>query len=397
MKIGIISNYEWIQQWSNYGTVFQNYALQTYLGSIGHDTFWIRSTNNEVYSFTEKLANVFLKAVLEPVESVKVLRTRISGMFSDLEDVERIARFNKENPRYFEEFIKSYLPLSEMEYSGRDLRRGPPTADAYIVGSDNVWAQVSPAYFLDFGNPETLRIGYAVSANWSQLSNSWYFRARRRIGRIKFLSVREVQGLGVCEKLGRTDGVHVLDPTLMIDPSVFHSLVKSHPRADQSQEAVLLVYWLNSTKKDDWPLEAIKSFALKMKWKLQIIPLQGTELITPEDFLHTPDPIGWLHSFSTAEAIITNSFHGTAFSLIFEKPFVVLPKQSGESCEGRERFSSLLDGLDLGDRFLRHCSVNAIEEKICEEIDWPAVNRRLDHERIRSQSFLKTALQPCEV
>ncbi|WPJ95010.1 polysaccharide pyruvyl transferase family protein [Coraliomargarita algicola] len=392
MKVGIVTNYEWLKQWGNYGTLFQNYALQEVLRDLGHESYWIRTTNSRPFTFSERCRNLGLKLLTNPSELLKQLKGE-KHLHADISPANpRIIQFNADHHRSFEEFMSSHLGLSEREYGGEELRHSPPEADAFIVGSDNVWAQVSPAYFLQFGSASTKRIAYAVSSNWETLSPYWYARARKAIRSIDHVSVREDAGLHVCKKLGRGDAAHVLDPTLLAQPACFRKLLPLASVPEEDREPTLLVYWLNAYQNSDWPLREMERLAEAKSLKLQIIPLQGTELLAPEIHTYVPNPSSWLDAFANAECVLTNSFHGTAFSIIFNRPFVVLPKSKDPQAHGSERFRSLLGKLDLESRIIHDRSYSSLTRVLEEQIDWESVETKLASERSKSLDFLKRAL-----
>ena len=156
MKIGILT-FWWSQD--NYGQVLQCYALQKYLRDLGHDVFHIRYSSFKDVNHTPLFFRL-LKA-FNPILSFKYLHGKKNKL--------KVLYEQKKCNRYFEDFKKKYILFSGNEYSAfSDLKSNPPSADVYIVGSDQVWnywnmrlwRYINPlhAYFLDFGSENVERI-----------------------------------------------------------------------------------------------------------------------------------------------------------------------------------------------------------------------------------------------
>jgi hypothetical protein len=392
MKIGIISNYKWLKQWDNYGTLFQNYALQKVLRSWGHETVWIRTVNEVDQRLSEKVKNLWLKASRSPEELFQQLLS-VTSSYINADNVGwEIKAFNNLNPRNFDLFFDKNVPITKQEYGSQDLQRNPPLADVYIVGSDNVWENVNRTSFLEFAPKGSLRVGYAVSAPWDQLSRYWYAKARKAIKNLDSVSVREADGVEVCRRIGRSDAVHVLDPTLLLEPEDYHLLVANDDQLHDNLQRPVVGYLLNINRQEDYPHRLLKGLAEKWEASLKVIPLQGTELFVPKDYLHTPDPVGWLQTIRNSRCLITNSFHGIVFAILFQKNFVVIPCSRGGNINAFGRFTSLLNLLGLENRIFRGSSVNELHHLFEESIDWTSVQQRLRVARKSSLKYLREAI-----
>ena len=392
MKIGIISNYEWLQQWDNYGTLFQNFALQKVLQNYGHDTFWILTKGGDPGFSGDKLKSLLIKLRHSPDELVHQTFSAFGDKSAGREEALQVAEFNKRHPRNFYDFLAKYVAHTPSTYSHADLKNDPPCADAYIVGSDNIWAAVTTATFLDFGPPKTRRIAYAVSAPWTRLSRYWYAKAARSINKISHLSVREADGISVCNKLARKDVVQVLDPTLLLDSDDYRKLISSEAASEKFPRTTVLGYFLNTRSLSELPWEAMTGFSAAMGADFKAIPLQGAELVIPEEFVYAPAPAAWLNAYDNADYILTNSFHGTVFAIIMKKQFLVIPHGKWGHVGSGVRFSSILKLLGLEDRLFTGNSGEDIKAQIHKPIDWNLVDAKLQVERKRSMDFIGTAL-----
>lgn len=392
MKIGIVTNYEWLKQWSNYGTLLQNVALQKALEKLGHQPYWILTNGSGGRSLSERLRNICYQIRFQPKKLLTSCLLRKSRHKQIGEKKRTHREFNSSHPRYFEEFLRNSVATSDGEYNVKRLRESPPKADAYIVGSDNVWADVSPAVFLDFGPAETLRISYAVSAPWSKLGGYWYARASREIGKFDAISVRESEGLEVCRKLFRGDAVHVLDPTLLLTADDYQEMIERAQSDFSFKKLTMLGYLMNVETLEELPWEVLKSYAVQSSIDFKVVPLQGSELIIPEEHVFCPSPIDWLSAYANAQCIVTNSFHGTIFSIIFNKPFLVVTNGMEGSGGGSVRFESLLKIFGLEERIFSGSGTEVFKKMMEAPVDWQQVNARLVSKREESLKFLVEAL-----
>jgi hypothetical protein len=390
MRIGIVSLYGWLKIWDNYGTVLQNYALQAFLRRHGHETFWIRTRVSTISPGRGGVAGI--------ASRLKDLISRIIRPFRGPSWQDRIASFNRRHPRHFGRFLDTFVPHTAIEYSIEDLRGDPPEADAFIVGSDQVWRDVTSLNFLDFGARSARRIAYAVSAPWPSLSTTWKALAREQVKRFAFISVREQDGLPIAAEIGRPDAVQVVDPTLLLRRSDYRELLRSDGADQDLGGDFILAYFVNVRELAHVPWVSTCELAQSTGLDLRVIPLQGTELVVPEEYILTPSPSGWVNAFDKCTYALTNSFHGALFAVIMHKPFLVL-LQTGATAAENCRFYSALAPLGLGDRILtsdqwQRASAIELQEQLSAQIEWGQVDIELERLRKLSESFLLRALDP---
>jgi hypothetical protein len=390
MKIGIVSLYGWLRLWDNYGTLLQNYALQSYLNEHGHETYWIRTKPTETpREPDEHSATDILRS---PVKLARWLKWQLHGKPKR----SRMERFNREHPRDFEAFLERRVPHTSEELTEARLFETPPPADAYIVGSDQVWRDVTGLNFLAFAPPDVPRIAYGVSAPWPVLSEEWYEEAAARVEGFRAISVREVEGLETCARLGRPDAAYVMDPTLLLTREDYLALVGAEAMDESFPGPVVLGYFVNVRKLSQIPWTGIMGFARTRRAELRVVPLQGSELIIPDRHVFVPSPAGWINAFDKAERVVTNSFHGALFAVLMRKPFLVF-LQTGSTAAENCRFHSALGTLGLDRRILTAeewdgASSEDIGRWMEAEIDWDAVDIRLREFRRVSEAFLLDAL-----
>jgi len=367
----------------NYGAVLQAYALTTFLRGQGHDIEIIDYTRDEERNFLRNVLKVvFYEFRRDPFGVVPFLYGRFKRY--PVKDAQKQELFLD----VFAKFRNDSLVLTEQTYRlFDDLCADPPEMDAYIAGSDQVWApktSFSQAYFLNFGKRETLRIAYAPSFGQATLEKSRYSELGRNLERFDAISVREKSGVRIINKAGY-EATHVVDPTLLIDDysPITHDM-------DSSDEFVF-AYRLHQNQRlaeaFDGVLERlVKQYNLRIK---TVAPtsepsLQGEDLIVEvEDFLGL---------IASCRVMITNSFHGTIFAILHKKKFICFPR--AEAVGGQnERMLDLLEELGLQDRYFDINRQIDPLEIMNSEIDWDSVTQKLVELRKESVKFLTEALK----
>lgn len=284
----------------------------------------------------------------------------------------------------FDLFRKRYFPkrtdeIFSINYSSL------PIADCYITGSDQIWNPkiVSDnlfVYMLEFLPDDVKRISYASSLGLSE----WNFPKEMTdkviscLSKFDSLSVRENSGVAICKRVFGLDAVQVLDPTLLL--SDYSDLI-----GDVSPVDELVCFKL--VHDDDF----FKSVSfLKKQTNLKTVLLYTNKLNRKFDkSIMFCSPEKWLRKLASAKLVLTDSFHGLAFSLIFKKNFIVL----GGSEHKITRILSLLELLGLTDRFVRdYDELSRKYDLLKRPIDYAVVDDLLKRERCKSLDYLKTSL-----
>ena len=364
----------------NYGGLLQAYALQTILERMGHEVIILnRETTSTSGRFPNNLvldAKYFLR---------KILRKP---------NVTRNSRQNKLISSKTQKFTDSYLHASPSLYSVKLLNKylSKHPQDGFVVGSDQVWRpSMSPCltnYFLDFTKLQNVkRIAYAASFG----VDCWEFTdadtvACSALAKIfDAISVREASGVALCEEYLEVDAVHVLDPTLMLEKEDYIQLANeaNEPKIDGS----LFCYVLDKSEEKQTVIKTISQ-----KQGLKDFYCMPALHDSPENIERDPDnciypPVTqWLRSFMDAEMVLTDSFHGAVFSIIFNKPFWVI----GNKARGLSRFESILGIFGLQDRLITPEQASSIDW--IAPIDWERVNAVRKEWQNMSQDFLDKAL-----
>lgn len=386
MKIGVLTH--WTGS-DNYGQQLQIYALQKHLKQMGHHAFLIRciiknKPPKEQYATIRGIVRFFLRILSK--RRRRLYRAAISDKQLCLDNLER----NK--ARRFDEFREQWLEMSDVINSYEELKNNPPQADVYIVGSDQVWNpriddENIGAWFLEFGSESIKRISYAASFGRTVHAEEKE-KLTTLLENFTAISVREQGALDILHEIGFKSSKLVLDPTLLVKREIYSPFLTDTHQG----EPYAFVYYLNIKETKDLAWTQIEAYLHEHHLKLISVTASGyrpaKELIPghQSSLLTIPDWVDVLHHSS---CVITTSFHGLAFAIIMHRPFVAILLNGGDYA-ANERVLSLLKQLNLSDRVLGEGnSVCSILERA---VDWKQVDNLLDKERIRSNIFLRDAL-----
>lgn len=292
---------------------------------------------------------------------------------------------------HFERFRKTYLPVRTKEMYVPDMSL-IPKADYYLVGSDQVWNPQLMGHFLlhnflSFVPQGIPRISYASSfglhAPGSFLDANLLRSIKNELGKFKSVAVREDSGVAICKQLFEKESVQVLDPTLLL--SDYSSLTGN---IQERNEIACFFIGLKNNKKE---FASVIRF-LKQELNYSVTYLDATTWLKGVDkyyFAPFMSPIKWLKVMKRAKLILTSSFHGVAFALLFRKQFLVLNSNS----QLLGRITSLLEVLHLENRLLKNTEdLKQCKSIIEETIDYNFVYFILKEKQIDSIRYLKTNL-----
>ena len=352
MKVGILTFTHTI----NYGAVLQAYALQETVRSFGANAEIIEYINKEI---EEKEKNLGLK------------KLSFKGLIREI----IMGRGLRKKIKAFEDFESNHI-ISGKLLNDATLDEVNSYYDAFITGSDQVWNMSITKgdwhYFLDFVNDSNKIISYAPSFGNKPFPKQYYSKAAEMLMRFKALSVREVYGQNLIREICGRESEVVLDPTLLLSKSEWQERISFVP----SIRNYILVYFPHNKKQ---VFDFVKR--LKNKTGLPVVYLSispkiqiGTKTIydaSPDEFL------GWmLH----ADYIVTGSFHGTAFSINFEKQFYYEPSGEGS------RIDNIVKLCGVEERSIKTYDLDS-------SIDYEKVRKKLDILRMKSKSWLAEALK----
>lgn len=379
MKIGVITFWHGM---SNYGQILQCWAMQQYLKRQGHEPFVIRFVPS---NYTSPL-----KRLLKKVLCVNQIRLAKEFLFNRKAYLLKQINEQNDRKRKFDEFRKNHLDLSDcIYYDIHQIQKNPPKADAYIVGSDQVWAQMldsinSRAYFLDFGTPDTKRIAYAPSFVVKEYPAAYREQLKSLLQCFDAVSTREYSGVEICKSVG-IEATKVLDPTFLINREDYLNLI-GEPIEKKKQ---IFIYSLNISSPEQIRWKELKQYTKENRLKVAVTPSQGyfegSELFGNEvEYLYA-SPQQWLKTIAESELVVTPSFHGVVVSIILGTPFVYVPLK-GVHESGNSRILDLLQDLSLNNRVL--CDDHQYESIVSEKIDWDIIANALKNYKESSYKFL---------
>lgn len=338
----------------NYGAVLQAYALVKKIGDLGYDNVFLYDYRNshiaESYRYFKKTKSLKSMAVQFATLPLKCIKHH---------------KFNK--------FIRNYIPLT------KDVSQD----DMFIVGSDQVWnyraSDFDKTFFLDFVNNKTNKFSYAASFGFSKIPENLEEEYKTLLEQFEMISVREKTGQKMIESLLNIDAPLVLDPVMLIDKGDWAEI------AGHRNDKYILLYLMTKTP-------SIVEFAKKLSKKtgLKVYYINDYEISQDPDFVikRTVGPKEWLNLFCGASYVVTNSFHGTAFSIVFNKNFFVelLP----DTFDVNSRLTDVLNIFGLYERVIN----TRDDSYVFDDIDFDCVNEILKEQRELSEEYLNKIL--CE-
>lgn len=365
-RIGIIT----IQKCDNYGADLQAYALQAKLRLMGYDA---ENIDYLFYKHPRHQCGKKEKPVL-PISFKNRIKERLFPIVAWVRSF-KSWQIGAERHRRFEKWFKKNVKTG-VEYRSVDsLYANPPQYDLYMVGSDQVWnprlfSNIQP-YFLDFAPQGARCVSYASSFGVSELSGPVFYKYKQWLKNFSHIGLRERKGADIVNAMALDAEVaHVLDPTLLLTAGEW-AKVAVEPESRPTGKYLLLYDLIASSE----TVELANKWAAKNGWQIVRI---GDGAYGPGEFI-------WL--FTHAEAVVTNSFHGTAFSIINHKPsYSVIPRSMSNS----DRIESLLDSVGLQNRLkhaeeCRDCLFDGV-------VDFEAVDHNLKMLRTASAEFLNRAV-----
>ncbi len=357
---------------TNHGSVLQSYALSTYLNGIGCDAQVIDYVPDRYKIWnsliSRKKSRYPLPVILAyyPLAVLKSIRVR----------------------KKFEFFLKKNLKLTNRYVSDKELKKNPPTADYYISGSDQVWnndynGNSDFSYFLDFAPENSKRIAYAASFGKESISEKDYIdNIRPFLQSFNAVSVREKDAQNILDAM-KIPSVHVVDPVFLLSKEQWSSF--GNPVRNDAP--YILVYVMDGVYSE------LLNYAQKIKQqtgsKIFVVSFKKIKDKRIDKCFHLVNPKDFVGLIEKADVVVTNSFHGTAFSVLFKKKFVSIGKEKYNS-----RMRSLLEKLGLGNHFVptgANLSSETVQEVI-QRKDVESVDKELKEWIDFSKQFLENSL-----
>lgn len=354
MKIALLTLHK---QNNNFGTVLQAHSLYSYLEEIGYDV--------ELVDYCPYYMN-----------GINSLSSGIKKIIANTLNLPYFLR----RDRRFTSFVEEQK-MTRRYSDNAQLLAEPPQADIYLIGSDQVWNKNylcgrDPSYYLNFVQSPN-KLSYAASVGNEMQSAAEVESLIRKIKNFRFVSFREKRSAEQLRENGRTDAKFVLDPVFLHSKEYYHQWESENPH-----KGYVLAYIM---EKNNFLAQAAEDIA--RKYHKKIIEIGGFRSKCHSDFFDkSAGPREFLSYIRNADFVVTSSFHGTAFSLIYQKQFLsALPSRHTlrltNILEASGTMDRLFDGSQSGLRLAEN------------QINYKKVNARLSPVIASSKKYLEEALR----
>lgn len=344
----------------NYGALLQSFALQRAIEKLGHKAVYLDYERNPNFTVIQRLKNTAYR-IIRVFFGYHKRKYRTDKFVNDFISVEKF--------------------VDEEQY------------DIYVSGSDQVWHPdyVNDFFFLNFVK-KAPKISYASSFGVSNIDDRLYDYYTSSLSNFLKLSIRENKGIDILKKLKLNDYEVVIDPTLLLSPKEWDSCIeKIHPYSSK----YILCYVMSG---DSIMAKYISRIANHLNESLggvyKVITLGDKEYKKIKPGYHldcSAGPLEFISYIKHADYVITSSFHGTCFSIIYNKKFFsILRNGNPLNC----RIEDTLSLLGLNN--CKHYNTEKIESYSFAEIEYDNVNRLLNNERCRCVNFLQSFFEEYE-
>lgn len=330
----------------NYGGQLQAYALQHTIASFGHECKQISFVRNRKDVFWRKIRAIIKSSSIEKKKFFKNITTR--NKISQQSD-------NKATKQAFEEWMLSIPHTDPIER--KDMPVLNDSFDCFVVGSDQVWNTefVPMTFFFDFVSNDKKKLAYAASIRLKKYERIEGAKIRRLLERFNYLSVREKQAMDVLRSIGVKDNIDInIDPTMLLDREEWGAIAKTIE--------IGCKYIFTYLIRNEYALSQIKEFAIQHDCKIVCLGSYGNQFLNDDVFMRLSCGIGpaeFIGLLKNAEYVFVESFHGTAFSIIFNKNFLVYGELDKD-----DRKRTILETFGLLDRCITY-------ETSCEKFNFP--------------------------
>lgn len=345
----------------NYGAVLQTYGLNMTLTKLGIDAKVIDYDPDYYYKSSQPFPKRLIRNIVR---------------YPDW----------RKGKKVFGKFLEDFVPMSDKTYhSLTEIEDDVPLADVYIAGSDQIWNCKNKVngkddtFFLTFAPESSRKISYAASISMPEIPTEQRSRYHNLISAFDAVSIREPSSIQLLNDIGIQNVVDVIDPALLLQQKDWDEIASKSSFVPK--EDYVLIYGYNRQKD-------VYSYARKLAERLNVsIYTIGTAI---EDYTLHQDRYFWNASPNTfvnliknAKAVVTNSFHGVVFSILYNKPFHFFTVKQTTNA----RMLDLLNSLNLSNRLVNESKI------LSNSIEYSVPNEILNVQREKSLRFLRTSLE----
>ena len=374
----------------NYGSMLQAYATQSMFDKMGIPNEAVYCRDPHMYMTMPKVSYYYHKFTSKDVLFDKIKRTR-GKLFHKILKTDFYEK-QKLRHKKFSEFSENTFRVSRPYADRRELTEDAENYSVFVVGSDQLW---SPAnidndfYTLTFVPDHIPKVAYATSFGTASLPKYQHKKTKEFLERFDSISVREESGKRLVESLSEKKAEVVLDPTLLLEKEDWDVFSAGAPVIEGPY---IFCYFLGNNRNG-------REFARKLKketgYRIAALLHMDEYISADEDFADiAPYDVGpreFVNLIKNASFICTDSFHGTVFSIIFEKKFFTFNRfDEDSSISTNTRIDNLLGMLSLEKR--RKRGGENVQECMKDQVDYDAVRMKLCMKRAESFEYLRTAL-----
>lgn len=367
MKIGILT---WLHN-GNYGSILQAYALQKALRNQGYQTENIDYAPSTVKKVENLIKNKnSLKLFLEKWDAY--CAKKVAGSPREL----------SEKQKKFEDFRENYINITRRYSSPKEVATIDGEYDAYICGSDQIWSPVllNPVFYFDFLSDTERKIAYACSFGVSSIKGKKATKITNYLNRFDYISVRESSGCEIVKNLTGKVVPVMPDPTLLLQRTDWDKVSKYNLNLNK----YIFCYFL-SWNEDYW--KYVENVSQQLGYQIVIVPSVKQTYQVDAKILKNIGPEEWVGLVKNASYVITDSFHGTVFSIIYNKPFTVLKRFSDDNPRSQNsRIYTLLEHYNLTNRLGINTDIFNLQE-------YTKVNSQVEYDRRYALEWLNNVLK----
>lgn len=358
---------------ANYGSLLQAIALQNMIEKLGYTAEIIDFIRNDESMINKVITDAKMKKNWNKNIFTRFLYCMIRMPVNIYGEIR------------FKQYREKFLNLTKRYTSRDDLIKNKPLADVYMTGSDQVWGPIlngkyESSYFLDFCDEEDKRVSYAASFGKTNFESKDKDKFIQMLKKYRTITVREDSAVELLDNEG-IESTQVIDPTLLLKANEWEELLEAPKRKIQGKYAV--VYQIHNNKELE---KYAQKFAKKAGIKLIRISPSLHQIFRGGKFIYTPTLGEFISYIKYAEYVITDSFHGTVFSINFNTPLATLLPKTGTST----RNTSILRLMGLEKCIVRNVNdFNVLKEKI----DFTNANKILEKQREKSIRVLEEVIK----
>lgn len=380
-KVGLAVCYDT----KNFGSQLQVLATVKKVEEFGYDT--------EIIRYKKKLTPTFVMQTIPRLFNMSFIKTKLTAKNKDKKIAQHpeIAKKVSTRNKRFQMFVTEYFTNLSKAYNGWEnlVKDSEKNYDIFLCGSDQLWLPNnlgSHFYTLEFAPDNKPKIAYATSFGVSQIPDGQKKATAKYLNRFQNLSTREIAGQKIIKELTGKIAQVVCDPTLLFDAEEWKQML---PEKKVVEEPYVFCYFLGTNEEHR---AAANEFKTKTGLKIVTCPYLDNFVETDQKFgdvqLFDMDAADFVNLIRRAEFILTDSFHGSVFSILNHKKFMTFNRFNAGANSRNSRIDSLCTLLGLSER-----RYNGNVMDVEKDIDYIEVEKRLGELRADSVKYLENALE----